>query len=84
MPSSKFLQRALKIVKEHPQVFEALEEYDKTGKLPKTIYRERVNFTIEATILRKFKAHARERGLNMSRIIEKHIQEELGIRPAPK
>ncbi|MDP3639931.1 MAG: hypothetical protein Q8R53_01885 [Nanoarchaeota archaeon] len=80
MPSSKFLQYALKAVKEHPQVFEGLAEYDKTKKLPRTVYRERINLTIDATLLKRFKRYAHEKGLNMSRVIEKHIKEELGVR----
>lgn len=80
MPPSKLLRAALKAIKEHPQVFEALEEYDRTRKLPKTTYRERINLTINANLLRKFKHYAREKGLNMSRVVEKHIKEELGLK----
>ncbi len=80
MPPSKELQYALKAIRKHPQVFEALEEYDRTRKLPKTTYRERINLTIDANLLRAFKQHAREKGLNMSRLLEKHIKEELGLR----
>lgn len=77
MPPTKFLKYALKAQQEHPQVFEALAEYDRTGKLPQTIYRERINLTIDSTVLKRFKRHARERGLNMSRIVEKHLEEEM-------
>ncbi len=81
MPPSKLLRAALQAIKEHPQVFEALEEYDRTRKLPKTTYRERINVTIDPNLLRKFKRYAQEKGLNMSRLIEKHIKEELGHKP---
>ncbi len=76
----KLVYYALKAIKEHPQVFEALAEYDRTGKMPKTTYRERINITIDPNLLRKFKHYAQERGLNMSRVIEKHIKEELGLK----
>ncbi|HIH11429.1 TPA: type II toxin-antitoxin system CcdA family antitoxin [Candidatus Woesearchaeota archaeon] len=79
MPPSKFLKHALKIIDEHPQVFEALAEYDRTHKLQKTIYRERINLTIDGSLLKKFKHYAQENGFNMSRIIEKHIKEELKL-----
>lgn len=79
MPPSKLLRAALQAIKEHPQVFEALEEYDRTRKLPKTTYRERINVTIDPNVLRKFKRYAQEKGLNMSRLIEKHIKEELAL-----
>lgn len=83
MPSHKkrtILEYALKAIKEHPQVFEALAEYDRTGKLPKSVYRERINLTIDGRLLKKFKQHTQEKGLNMSRIVEKHIKEELGLK----
>ena len=41
------------------------------------MYRERINLTIDANILKKFKRYAREKGLNMSRVIEKYMLEEL-------
>ncbi len=80
MPPSKELKYALEAIKKHPQVFEALAEYDRTRKIPKTTYRERINLTIDANLLRKFKHHTREKGLNMSRVVEKHIKEELGLK----
>ena len=80
MPQSEFLKTAMKVIKDHPEVFEALEEYDRTRKLRKTTYRERLNITIDANLLRKFKRHSQERNLNMSRVIEKHIKEELGLK----
>jgi len=80
MPSNNVKEHALKAIKENPEVFEALAEYDKTRKLPKTAYRERINVTIDANLLRKFRKYAKERGLNMSRIVEKHIKEEMGIK----
>ena len=79
MPS-KFLKQAKKVIKEHPQVFEALEEYDRTRKMPRTVYRERINLTINGDLLKKFRKHAREKGLNMSRVIESYIKRELGLR----
>lgn len=80
MPPNPQLKRALRIIKEHPQVFEALEEYDRTRKMPKTIYRERINLTIDGDLLKKFRKYAREKGLNMSRVIENYIKKELGLR----
>lgn len=34
MPSDKFLQRAKQVIKDNPEVFEALLEFEKTGRLP--------------------------------------------------
>ncbi|KHO49129.1 MAG: hypothetical protein QT02_C0009G0021 [archaeon GW2011_AR9] len=80
IPSGKLLKYALKAIRDHPQVFEALEEYDKTRKLPKTVYRERINLTIDANILRTFKRYAGEKNLNMSRLVEKYMKKELGLK----
>ncbi len=71
---------AMYAIKRHPQVFEALAEYDNTRKLPKTIYRERINLTIDSTLLKQFKTYAKDYNLNMSRVIEKHIKEELKLK----
>ena len=77
---SKFLERARQIIRENPRMFSALEEYDRTRKLPKLIYRERINLTIDEGILKKFKDYCRKNNYNMSRLIEKHIKEELGLK----
>ena len=77
---SKFLETAEKVIRENPEVFEALLEYERTKRLPKLTYRERANFTIESTLLRKFKSHCKKNNLNMSRIIEKHIKDEIGLK----
>ena len=78
--NKRLVEYAFEAIKRNPQVFDALAEYDRTRKLPKTNYRERINLTIDGNLLRKFKAYAQEKGLNMSRVIEKHIKEELGFR----
>ena len=77
MPESKFLQTFRKVFREHPEMFTALEEYDKTGKLPKIKYKTRANFTIDADLLRRFRTYCKKEGYNMSKLIEKHLQEEL-------
>ncbi len=77
MLSGKELVKAAKeAIKEHPEAFEALLEFERTGKLPKVDYKTRANFTIDARLLRKFREYCRSRGMKMSSIIEKHIEEE--------
>ncbi len=82
MPSkqSRFLKRAKQIIIENPRMFAALEEYDRTRKLPRLTYRERINLTIDQDILKKFKEYCRRNNYNMSRLIEKHIKEELKLK----
>ena len=77
---NKFLDRAKQFIKENPRMFSALEEYDRTRKLPRLTYRERINLTIDQDILRKFKEYCRKNNYNMSRLIEKHMREELGLK----
>ena len=77
---NNFLERARQFIKENPRMFSALEEYDKTRKLPKLVYRERINLTINQDMLKKFKEYCRKNSYNMSRLIEKHIKEELKLK----
>lgn len=71
------VKRAKKVIKENPEVFAVLEEYDRTGKLRKLSYKERANFTIEANLLAEFRAHCRKHGFNMSAKIEQFIKKEV-------
>lgn len=77
MPSSKLVRYAKEAVKEHPEVFEALLEYERTGKLPKPNPKERANFTIDAKLLRAYRSYCRKHGYTMSARIEKSIEQEL-------
>ena len=79
MPS-KFLETARRVVRENPEVFDSLLEYERTKKLPKLTYHTRANFTIESKLLSKFRAYCAERGMNMSKVLEKHIKEELKLK----
>lgn len=75
--NSNFLNECKEIIFKNIEIFQTLEEYDKTFKLKKIGYRERINLTIDGNILRKFKKYCKEHGYNMSRLIEKYIKEEL-------
>ncbi len=75
MPS--FKEYAIRGIKKYPEIFSALEEFERTKRLPKFSYRKRLDITIDEHLLKRFKQHCRENGLNMSRVIEKHLKEEL-------
>lgn len=77
MPDSEFLVTLKRIVRDNPSAFEALEEYDRTRRLRKISYKTRANFTIDSDLIRKFRAYCSKKGYNMSKILEKHIREEL-------
>lgn len=80
MVSGKEIVRlAKRIIKEQPEAFEALLEFERTGKLPKVGYKTRANFTIDAALLRRFREYCRQKGMKMSAVLEKHIKEELRV-----
>ena len=68
------VNRAKKAIKQNPEMFAVLDEYDRTGKLRKLSYKERANFTIDSELLNRFRAHCRKNQLNMSAKIEQFIE----------
>ncbi|MDO8660408.1 MAG: hypothetical protein Q7K43_00825 [Candidatus Woesearchaeota archaeon] len=77
MPESKFVQTAKRIIKERPEAFEALLEFERTKKLPKTAYKQRVNFTIDSSLYREFRRFCTARNVSMSGLVEKFMREKL-------
>ena len=71
------LNKARKIIKENRAYLEALEELDRTGKLRKVRYKERVNFTIDEIILNNFRDYCRKKGYKMSNVVEQLINDLL-------
>jgi len=74
---SEAIKKAKEIVKKYPEVFESLAEYDITRKISKIYKRKRLNITIDENILRDFKHYCEAKGLNMSRLLEKKMLEEM-------
>ena len=68
---NKFLKKALEIIKENKSAFEALEEFEKTGKI---ITKKRLNFTIDRDVAKRFREYCRKERLNMSEIVENLIK----------
>ncbi|PIN79500.1 hypothetical protein COV16_03880 [Candidatus Woesearchaeota archaeon CG10_big_fil_rev_8_21_14_0_10_34_8] len=77
MLESKFIRTFRKIHKEYIEVFNALEEYDRTRRLRKITYKERANFTIDAKTLKKFRTYCNEQGYNMSRLLENFMKSKI-------
>lgn len=65
------------LVKKNHDLLEALEEFDRTGQLRKTSYKERVTFTIDMDLMKAFRSYCRQEGLKMSMVVEKLISERL-------
>jgi hypothetical protein len=57
-----------KILKKHKDVFEALENYDKTGELP--FQRKRIDITLSVETINKLKKIKEKTNKPISRIIE--------------
>ena len=68
------LEKAIKAIKERPELFEALLEFERTGKLPKLMHKKRVNFTIDEEIFRRFRHFCKRNGLSMSHQIERFME----------
>jgi len=71
----KFTDRMLK---EKPEVFEALLEFERTGRVPKFTYKKRYNFTLNPDLFNKFRTYCEKKGIKMSTRVEQHIKEDLG------
>jgi len=77
MQPDNILKNVKRIVKEHPEYFEALIEFERTKKLPKFSYKRRVNFTIDENLFRKFREYCRSQGFKMSSFLERIIYEKI-------
>ena len=60
-----------KILKKYKDVFEALENYDKTHELP--FQRKRIDITLSVETINKLKRLREETGKPISRIIEEKL-----------
>ena len=60
-----------KIMKKYKNVFETLENYDKTHELP--FQRKRIDVTLSVATINKLKAMKKKTGKPISRIIEERI-----------
>lgn len=76
--SKKVFERARKMPDIAPEMFIALEEYDKTRKLRRWGNKVRVNFTIDPVTYRSFRDYCQKHGYKMSTLIEKAIKDKLG------
>lgn len=61
----------------HSDVLEALENYEKTGKLQKIGKKRRYNFTLDDDVMKKFRVHCYQNNLKMSSVIEDLIKNKV-------
>ena len=74
---SRIAKKIRRIVNENRDMLNALEEYDRTGKLRKITYKTRVNFTVDEDTFNKFRSYCRKNSLNMSDKIESFMKGEI-------
>ena len=77
LSGKKLLKNVDIAIARYPEVFDALEEYDRTHRLRKINYKERANFTIDSNLLRRFRKYCGEHGMKMSAKIEQYMTKEL-------
>lgn len=68
-----------KLIEEDRPYLEALEEYDRTGKLRKVSYKERLDITIDENILKAIREYCKENNIKVSNFIENLIKKELKL-----
>lgn len=74
MQSNRFQNIAKEIAKRDKPVFDALIEFEQTGRI---ISKTRLNFTMDKAIASRFRKFCRKKGYSMSAKIEQVMQETL-------
>ena len=74
---SSLSKTADKVINENQDLFIALEDLDKTGKLSKVAYKIRATFTIDEDLFNRFRAHCKKKNIKMSNVVEDLIRKEL-------
>lgn len=77
LSGKKLIKGVDKMIKEQPEIFEALLEAERTGRVPKFTHKERIDITIDSEILRKYKTLCEKKGYKISNRIEKLIIQDL-------
>ena len=73
----KFWEINKTVTKRYPEMFKALEEYDRTHKLRKDSYKKKIDLTIDSRVWNQFKAYCREKNVKMSNVVENLIKKEI-------
>lgn len=72
MASKRYIEIAKKVIKENPELFNTLMEFEKKKKIAT---KTRLNFTIDKSIASNFKKFCREHGYNMSAKVEQAMKQ---------
>jgi len=77
LSGKELIKTAERLLKEQPEIFDALLEFEKTGRVPKFTYKRRYNFTLDPMLFNKFRVYCEKKGIKMSTRIEQHIREDV-------
>jgi len=77
LSGKKLLKNVDLVIAKYPEMFDALEEYDRTHRLKKINFKERVNFTIDNNLMMDFRRYCHQRSMKMSTKIEEMIRKEM-------
>jgi hypothetical protein len=69
------IDKVKRIIRDNQDLFVALEESDRTGKLRKASYKKRYNFTLDEDLMQRYRTHCQKNSINMSAKIESMIRE---------
>ena len=73
----ELVKLAKEAIREHPEAFEAMLEFERTKKLPRLQCKERVNFTLDRNLIKQLREYAREKNKKMSNIIEELLRKSI-------
>ena len=73
----RIIEKAKKIIREKPELFAALEKFDRTGKLKKLKYKERATFTVDEELMMKFRSYCEKNNMKMSSVVEDMIKNKV-------
>ena len=71
------IDKVRQLIRENQDLFVALEESDRTGKLRKASYKKRYNFTLDEDLLQRYRTYCQKNSINMSAKVESMIREFL-------
>jgi len=77
MPSGKLLRIAKNVVKNEPELFETLMEFERTKRIRT---KTRLNFTIDKTVAAQFRKFCHQKNYNMSARIEQLMRDEIKVK----
>ncbi|MDP4012437.1 MAG: hypothetical protein Q8R00_02420 [Candidatus Nanoarchaeia archaeon] len=78
LSDEEMLKTTERLLREQPEIFDALLEFERTKKVPKFTYKKRFNFTLDPLLINKFKVFCEKKGIKMSTRIEQYIREDIG------